>query len=47
MTTVDFGFDEMFLHEGMLILAQFHFTASETELDCYYQKVNVRVASRD
>ena len=23
-------------------LAQFHFTSSEMELDCYHQKVNVR-----
>ena len=27
-------------------LAQFFFTTSETELDCYHQKVSVRVASR-
>ena len=28
------------------VLPQFPFTASETELDYYYQKVNVRVDSR-
>ena len=28
-------------------LPQFFFTTSETELDYYHQKVNVRVASRD
>ena len=27
-------------------LVQFAFTTIETELDCYHQKVNVRVASR-
>ena len=28
------------------VLPQFPFTASETELDYYYQKVNVRVAEQ-
>ena len=29
-----------------LFLEEFFFTTSETELDCYYQKVSARVVSR-
>ena len=28
------------------VLAHFLYTTGETELDCYYQKVSARVASR-
>ena len=37
--------DKIFV-DFFTFLAQFPFTTSESKLDCYHQKVNVRVASR-